>query len=478
MLKTLILGAGPGGTGPLIWAAQIGALQGWLNAGVALVDSSAAIGGTLGRYIINSDSFGGSYLELLESGSARTLFAPLSCDPATHEIERLRRGFPSLATVGQYFRQLGAVLTRIITATDGGEFAPQASVRSLSYRPDGALTAEIAEASGGTTKVAAKTVILALGGRHDWAPHCTAEILPGVRLADYPEDKIMSSDRLFTADGRQRAAAIISAAPAPRVAIVGGSHSGFSAAWVMTTLMPEVAFGAGDIRILMRREPPIFYENREAAEADDYPVSSADICPRTLRVHRLGGLRGDGRELWRRLTRRRDTVPEERVVMMPLHDSALSPMALRRCLDDAALVITAFGYRARTVPTFDARGRQIALNADRGGRAVGPDGRVLDAGGRPLGNFFGLGLGTGYRPLASMGGEASFAGQLNSLWLYQNDIGRVVYEGVQHSISQRDARSSSGFRGRAKLSVAGAHRPRPESAATAAEERRHQHHGK
>ena len=478
MLKTLILGAGPGGTGPLIWAAQIGALRAWLDAGVTLVDGRAAIGGTLGRYIINSDSFGGSYLELLESCSARALFAPLACDPATHEIERLRRGFPSLAAVGQYFRQLGAVLTRTITASNGGEFVPHASVRSLSYRADGALTAEIVEASGGTTSVAAKTVILALGGRHDWAPHCTAEILPGVRLADYPEGKIMSSDRLFTADGRQRAAAIIRAAPAPRVAIIGGSHSGFSAAWVMTTLMPEVAFGAGDICILMRREPPVFYENREAAEADDYRVSSADICPRTLRVHRLGGLRGDGRELWRRLTRRRDTAPEERVVMIPLCKAGLSPIALRRYLNDAALIVTAFGYRARTVPTYDARGRQIVLNADRGGRAVGPDGRVLDAGGRPLDNLFGLGLGTGYRPLASMGGEASFTGQLNSLWLYQNDIGRVVYEGVQRSISQSGPRSSAGFLSREKLSVAGGPRPRIGTTATASEERRHQHHGK
>jgi hypothetical protein len=30
-----------------------------------------------------------------------------------------------------------------------------------------------------------------------------------------------------------------------------------------------------------------------------------------------------------------------------------------------------------------------------------------------------------------MGGEPSFDGQANSLWLYQNDIGAVVYRGVQ-----------------------------------------------
>lgn len=474
MLKTLIVGAGPGGTGPLIWAAQIGALHAWLDSGVALVDGSAAIGGTLGRYIVNSDSFGGAYLELLDSRSAREAFEPLVRDPATHEIEGMRHGFPPLTTVGQYFRQLGAILGRILADSGGGEFIPHASVRSLSYRTDGALMAEVAEASGGTATIAAKTAIVALGGRHDWAPHWTAEILPGVRLADYPATKIMSSDLLFTAEGRRRAAATIDAAPSPHVAILGGSHSAFSAAWVMTTLMPEVTFGEGDIAIFMRREPPIFYENREAADADGYPVSSADICPRTLRVHRLGGLRGDGRELWRRLTRRRGTVREKRVVMRPLRDPALSPMALRRHLDDAALIVTAFGYRARTVPIFDVRGRPITLNADQGGQAVGPDGRLLNGRGQPLANLFGIGLGTGYRPLASMGGEASFTGQLNSLWLYQNDIGRVVYEGVWRSASQNGSRFSRGFRGREKLAVIRERRARIRSAATASEEITHQ----
>src|SRR5579883_2052088 len=327
MLETLILGGGPGGTGPLVWAAQIGALQAWLNAGVAVVDYKPTIGGTIGRYIINSDTLGGAYLEFLDSRPSRDAFQPLVFDSATQEIERMRRGFPPLSTVGQYFRQFGAILARILADSDGGEFIPHAAVQSLSYRPDGALTVEISEGGGGTARITAKTAIMALGGRHDWAPHWTAEILPDVRLADYPAAKIMSSDRLFTAEGRQRAAAIIGAAPTPRVVILGGSHSGFSAAWVMTALMPEVAFGAGDIVIFMRREPPIFYENRDAAAADGYPVSSDNICPRTLRVHRLGGLRGDGRELWRRLTRRRGTVREERVAMMPLREPTLSPRA-------------------------------------------------------------------------------------------------------------------------------------------------------
>ena len=45
-------------------------------------------------------------------------------------------------------------------------------------------------------------------------------------------------------------------------------------------------------------------ENPEAAIEDGYPFTDDDICPSTKRVHRLGGIRNDGREVWRRLSGR------------------------------------------------------------------------------------------------------------------------------------------------------------------------------
>ena len=68
MLSTVIVGGGPGGLGPLVWAAQQGLLARWLQAGLALVERQDHLGGTLGRFAIHSDSLGGSYLEFLEAG--------------------------------------------------------------------------------------------------------------------------------------------------------------------------------------------------------------------------------------------------------------------------------------------------------------------------------------------------------------------------------------------------------------------------
>ena len=60
MLSSVIIGGGPGGLGPIIWAAQ----HGLLPSGSIVASpwsTPGASGGTLGRFGINSDSLGGSY---------------------------------------------------------------------------------------------------------------------------------------------------------------------------------------------------------------------------------------------------------------------------------------------------------------------------------------------------------------------------------------------------------------------------------
>ena len=58
------------------------------------------------------------------------------------------------------------------------------------------------------------------------------------------------------------------------------------------------------------------------------------------------------------------------------------------------------------------------------------DSRLLLGDGTSLANLLCIGLGTGYRLPARMGGEPNFDGQANSLWLYQNDIGEVIYRAI------------------------------------------------
>jgi len=436
MRGSLILGGGPGGTGPLVWAAQNGALDSWLKAGVAIFERGASIGGTIGRYMINSDSLGTAYLECLDAPAARELFAELREDEVTRELETMRYALPPLELVGRFLRRLGGTLEEIIAAYPDSEFRPGSQVRALHMRDGGTVAAEVVSAGGDVYFEEAQTAIVALGGRQDLASYLTAPLIGGVRLGDADLAKIMPSDALLTPDGLARAAAMLANSPSARVVVLGGAHSAFSVLWVLTHLLPDVDFRPGDITLLYRQAARILYWTREDAHADGYAFTERDVCPRTQRVNRLGGLRGDGREMWRRLTGRPGTEAESRIAMVPLSESHLSATTLRRMLDEAAVIIPAFGYRSVTVPIYDAEGCQLRLKADYGGPAVGRDACMLLADGGHIPNVFGIGLGADYRPWGHMGGEPSFEGQTNGLWLYQNDIGAVVYQGVRNYLDE------------------------------------------
>jgi len=125
--------------------------------------------------------------------------------------------------------------------------------------------------------------------------------------------------------------------------------------------------------------------------------------------------------------------------LVDLTDPDLTSAALCRLLDNATLIVPAFGYRAATVPVFDCDGRRLALRADQGGPAVGRDTRLLLATGGSIANIFGIGLGTGFQPWGEMGGEADLKSQTNSLWLYQNHIGGLLYRGVEECLNAGNA---------------------------------------
>jgi len=430
MQGTVIIGGGPGGMGPLIWAAQTGNLNGWLRQGVTVIDRQKMLGGTLGRYAINSDSLGAAYLECLEAPLAIDALRMLRDDPVTHEMEQYRQAFPPLNLVDRFMRRIGASLDALIRSHPDCSIRSGTSARALHVQRDGSIRVELDNGDN----LAARTAVMALGGKQNWSHQLWENLRPGLSLSDCRLRHLMSSDRLLTPQGLDEITQVLAGAAGRQIVILGGSHSAYSAAWAITRLIDSNRLGAGQIMILARRLPPVFYANAEAAMADGYEVQPGDVCPRTGRVHRLGGLRGNGRDIWRQISGRPATQPETRVRAAMLGDFDVE--ALRALLEDAAVVIPAFGYSAATLPVFTHRKRRVALHAEAGQSSVDDAGRILRADGQPLPNLFGIGLGSGYRPSGSMGGEANFSGQANSLWLYQNDIGALLYHGIQRCLRQ------------------------------------------
>jgi hypothetical protein len=432
MLSSIIVGGGPGGLGPLIWAAQHGLLANWLDQGITIVDRQERLGGGLGRYAINSDSLGGSYLEFLDAPALPDCLRCLHEDPVTHEMTQYRDGFPPLPLVDRFMRRIGMAIETMMAGWPTAVFHRRTEARALQLRPDGLVTAETVLIDGSRRILTARSAVIALGGRQRSGEQA---LLPGLTLSECQARHVMPSDRLLTHAGLDEAAHLLATAGRRRIVVLGGSHSAYAVAWALLRLPAAGRLAPGQIVIIQRRPPPVFYPNRDDAEADLYPVSEGDICPRTQRVNRLGGLRGNGRDIWRQIAHRPQTMPEPRVVSQPLQQ--FSAAALRLAIEEAALVIPAFGYHAATLPIFDPEGRRLELSADDNRASVDDDCRILLADGRALPNVFGIGLGSGYRPSGSMGGEPNFEGQANSLWLYQNDIGAVIYRAIQARLHEK-----------------------------------------
>ena len=87
---------------------------------------------------------------------------------------------------------------------------------------------------------------------------------------------------------------------------------------------------------------------------------------------------------------------------MQLHRLSQDDAASLELLDNADLVIAALGYRPRALPVFNESGRPVPL----------------------------LGLAAGFVPHGKLGGEPSFKGQANGLWLWQSDVGGLIVDAL------------------------------------------------
>jgi hypothetical protein len=449
MLETMILGGGPGGTGPLVWAAGAGVLGDWLDRGVAVVDRCASLGGTVGRYSLNADTLGGTFLECLDTAACDPRFAMLRDTPSARALAAHRASLPPLPLVGRFLEDLGTVLARMLAQHPRSCFLGEREVTALRLRRDGSVLAELCDRFGQRSTLRAASAVLALGGRQ---PASWDDVL--LRTGPAPgrwRHKIVPSDRLLGSAGAATAAARLGAATGtPRAVILGGSHSAFSAAWTLLERLPAIRFGQGGVQILHRTAPRVFYASRAEAAADGYVFSDSDVCPATGRVHRLGGLRGDGRTLWRRMQGHGDLPPERRAEVAPL--GAFDGATLRALLDAADLIVPAFGYRLATVPVYGPDGEPIPLACS--GPSVDADARLRTASGGVLGNVFGIGLGSGFRPWGTMAGEPGFQGQQNSLWLYQHGLGALIHDGVRRWAAERRGRSAAAALPRAARELA------------------------
>jgi hypothetical protein len=267
--------------------------------------------------------------------------------------------------------------------------------------------------------------VIATGG-HQPLDRLVSQRVAGAPLVELAGDRLLQSDDVLSIGGLAKVADLLAGKRNPRIAVIGGSTSALTTVALLLRSRPGLPFGAGGVTLLHRRPLRPFYHSVEAAHAEGFTdFTPDDICPVSGFVYRLAGFRLEARELVLRMLGVDGRAPDPRVA---LHRIEGDDEGARSIVREADLVIAGLGYRPRALPVERHDGSPLALGADVGRAMVDKHCRVVDADGIAIPGLYGIGLAAGFVPWGKLGGEASFVGQANGLWLWQNDVGMMIVD--------------------------------------------------
>jgi len=433
----VIVGGGPAGVAPLLAAHRMGQLDALLASGVALVEQSDRLGsGSIGGYAINSDSSGRTFVDCL-LGDDDTELTRLERHSLTQELAAAGDGAVSLRAAGRFLGLVGDAICRMVL--DHPASAVLTNHRALAtYRAQGGWRVKVRDlATGAERTLASRNVVIATGA-HQPPDRLAAEEVGGSKLVERCAGRLLQSGDVLATGGLERVAGLLAGKVGPKVAIVGGSTSAAAVAHALLHRLPEVSFGHAGVTLLHRRELRIYYPDRASALAEGYAEwTEDDVCPVSGRVFRFAGFRLDSRELVMQARGIGGRPPEPR---LRLHHVQPDDAEAARLIDGADLVVAALGYRPRALPVFGRDGAPIRLLAQTGPQMAMVDGqcRILDADSVPIPGLFGIGLAAGFVPRGALGGEASFRGQANGLWLWQHDVGSLIIHAITGAAAGKD----------------------------------------
>jgi hypothetical protein len=425
----VLCGGGPAATGVIVCASQDGRLDELLDRGICLIEQGETVAaGSIGHYRILGNTTARSFVRWLDDPAPRRAFEALVDDPATEELVRTDTGYPPLRVVRSYLERLGEALQQLVGSHERCSVVLRTSVRSVHLLPGGGVRV-IAEPVGdpaGAFSVTAENAVIAMGGREPPGLRALG-LLPGVTLADYAT-KLCHASALI--DERVGIPAPLAEAVRETGAavIVGGSHSAWSAAWL---LVHDPAFRGSDgkpptVTVLHRKPVPFFYATVAEARADNYDFDEVrDVCPSTGRVHHWAGLRApDARAL--AVASVRGGSERAPVRALRLVDEPEVRRAVCRTLDAAGLVVAATGYRARLPDLAWPDGDRLEPSVSERGIVVTDETQLVTADGTVVPELLLPGLGAGLGADSGLACEPSYTGRLDAVRLYQNEVGRVI----------------------------------------------------
>ena len=434
----VIIGGGPAGLATLLAAHNAGQLDALLTNGVAIVETAEHLGaGSIGNYAINSDSGGRTFIDCLDSSHPSPL-TQLQEHPLTRQLADAGDGPVALKDAGRFLELVGNAIETMIEACPESALFTRHTALSAHQTADG-WNVDVRDLETGMRRSILARKLVVASGAHQPMHRLAVERVGTQNLSDRCGERLLQSGEVLTAAGLQRINRMLAGRAEPRVAIIGGSTSAVAVAHALLHRLPEVSFGPAGVTILHRRPLRVYYADRQSASAEGYAEwTEDDVCQVSGRVFRFAGLRLDSRELIMQARGIGGRPPEPR---LHLHLLGTDDRAADDIIDRADVVVAAMGYRPRALPLFDQFGTPIPLFAHTGPQQPMVDGgcRILDDQDRPLPNLFGIGLAAGFLPRGPLGGEASFRGQANGLWLWQHDVGNLIVKAVLEASDGADS---------------------------------------
>ncbi len=394
---TAIVGGGSAATGVLVAAEarKPGTVQGFANTkGIAWIADTIGAG-RIADYRINGNSDPGDFVE----GTPQTgVFGRLWTRGSRAQLLHDASGSVRLAgDVAPFLAERASVAKEVVGSASASDvYEGEKATRVNLKRKKRTVTTE----SG--RKVKAKRVVLATGGKEKELPDFKERFGEQYKLSS---EIITESDTaLEDITGALRAG--------KKVAFVAASHSTYAA---IAKILGELGgnIEQGQIVVISKKEPLLYFKNGEEAQQVGYEYTSENVCPKTGKVNRFGGLRNDAK----------DAALDPRIEFVKV-DQSVTPD--HEAFTGAAYVVSGIGYETNLVTIYNKKGKKIDIQSSDGQVEVDHKGRVLDTNGKRIKRVYGTGLGYGPRPTRDLGGEPAFSGRLDGVNVQDTISGKII----------------------------------------------------
>lgn len=426
----VLAGCGPAGCGFLVHAIKSKTIERLVDNGLVIIDRSAKPGsGKVGDYQLTGNSLSRAFLDCIDDPALGWLFDDLSeTEPSINQLRELEFDAPPLDIVGDFLTAMAKRTIDYLVSEYGVPVLLETEINQIQrFRTDDYLLNLRNQRTGQAFSISARNVICALGGRQSMSVVKETEIAAGITLGRATDNLITSDQFLMMSDEAIRDAIPINSDSSADVVIVGGSHSAISTADRLCQALAPV----GMKRLTMLHGSPLrlYYASPEEARADNYPFDDPDdICAMSGRVNRFGGLRYRSLDVAKSILKT-GRMPELDVEIHWMQLKSTEPGIIAQALREAPAVITAMGYQANLPPVIDAQGSEIPICNWPRGVDVDDCGSVKAVSLGSMQGLYAIGIGsTLLRRSDAIGGEPSFSGVADGVWLYHNHGGGVILD--------------------------------------------------